>query len=110
MNIVSCSDDDFRQYLSEHTFALISFYTEWCGTCRLFYPFFIELSEDERYEDVLFMDVNIESSTRIKSEYSIDVVPAYALFKEGELLDKVFPSREEDIDKLIVKMESLINA
>ena len=109
MQIISSSDEDFRRLVDQNSLVLVRFYTEWCGTCRLLYPSFVQLSEDERYQDVIFVDFNIDSSSTLKTELDIDAVPSYVIFKNGDLVEKTYPSNEEDMEILYNKMELLTN-
>ena len=109
MDIILSSDEDFRRLVDEKPLLLVRFYAEWCGTCRLLYPSFVQLSEDEHFQDVTFVDFNIESSTTIRTDLDIDAVPSYAIFKNGDLVEKIYPSNEEDMEVLYNKIELLTN-
>jgi thioredoxin 1 len=83
MEIISSSDEDFGRLVDVNSLALVKFYAEWCGACHLLYPSFVHLSEDERFQNVKFIDFNMETSMSIKPNFIIDVAPSYAILKNG---------------------------
>ena len=109
MDIILSSDEDFSRLVDEKPLLLVRFYAEWCGTCRLLYPSFVQLSEDEHFQDVTFVDFNIEPSTTIRTDLYIGTGPSYAIFKNGDLVEKIYSSNEEDMDILYNKMELFTN-
>lgn len=83
MEIISSSDEDIGRWVDVNSLALVKFYAEWYGTCHLLYSSFVHLSKDERFQNVKFIDFNMETSMSIKLNLIIDVAPSYAIFKNG---------------------------
>ena len=109
MEIISCNDEDFRQCLSQQNFSLVRFYAEWCGTCKLLYPYFIEYAENTELDQLIFIDVNIDEAPVIESEFDVKMVPSFAFFVKGELYKSIQPTNEEELLLFIKDIEDVID-
>jgi len=68
--------------------ALVDFWAEWCGPCRMITPIVGELSEE--YKDkAIIGKVNVEDNPEITSEYGIRNIPTILFFKNGAMVEKV---------------------
>ena len=109
MGTISCSDEDYQKYIQDNQIVLLRFYSDWCGTCRLFHSLFVSLSEEDRFRDVLFLEINLDNNAKAKEDFNVNTVPSYALLREGKLIEFVSPSSEDQIDSLINKLENHIS-
>ncbi|WP_370086995.1 thioredoxin family protein [Ekhidna sp.] len=98
------TDQDFKTAISENDKVVVKFFADWCGSCRLFAPKFRRLSEDERFGDVLFLDVNAEQSPEARKLAGVTNLPFFATFKNGELLKSVPTSKEESVVEMISEL------
>ena len=67
--------------------AMIDFWAEWCGPCRMIAPF-VEQIATEYEGKALVGKVNVEESPEIANKYGIRNIPTILFFKGGELVDK----------------------
>ena len=67
--------------------AIIDFYADWCGPCKLLSPTMKELSE-ENSGRIKIAQSDIESNHELVKKFSIANVPSILLFKGGELVDR----------------------
>lgn len=95
------TDQDFNQSINENEKVIVKFFADWCGSCRLFSPKFRRLSEDERFSDVTFLDVNAEKSPEARKLAGVTNLPYFAAFKDGSLVDAAATSKEESVIELI---------
>lgn len=95
------TDQDFNQSIHENEKVIVKFFADWCGSCRLFSPKFRRLSEDERFSDVTFLDVNAEKSPEARKLAGVTNLPYFAAFKDGSLVDAAATSKEESVIELI---------
>ena len=49
MPVTMVSDEEFIAELTEHDKIVVKFYTDWCGSCRVFRPKFIRMSDDLKF-------------------------------------------------------------
>jgi thioredoxin 1 len=85
--------------------AMIDFWAEWCGPCRMLTPVVKELSE-EYAGRVVVGKVDVDSNPGISMKYGIRNIPTLLFFKNGEVVDKqvgVVPK-----GALVNKLENLL--
>jgi len=66
---------------------VVDFCSSWCAPCKMFEPVFSAAAE--RTPAVLFARVDADANTRITSRYVIRKVPTVALFRHGQLAERV---------------------
>lgn len=66
---------------------IIKFSTTWCGPCRSFAPTFHKVSGMDKYKNITFEEMDIESSDEAETlaqKYQIRTVPTTILFDEND--------------------------
>ena len=67
--------------------ALIDFWAEWCGPCKLIGPVIEELATD--YEGKATIGkVNVDDNREVAAQYGIMSIPTLLFFKNGQIVDK----------------------
>ncbi len=72
-----------RRVLRSRKPALVSFWAEWCGPCRMMAPALEELS-DELKSRVTIFQIDIDANPRVPAVYGVRGIPTMILFKNGE--------------------------
>jgi thiol-disulfide isomerase/thioredoxin len=101
MAIQTTTDADFSAILENNSKVVVKYYADWCGACKLFAPKFRRLSEDERFSDVVFLDVNAEENEKARQLAGVNNLPFMATFKDGKLLEGRPTSKEEKVVEMI---------
>lgn len=67
--------------------AVVDFWAEWCGPCRMIGPIIEELASD--YENKATVGkVNVDDNPEISMKFGIRSIPTILILKDGEVVDK----------------------
>lgn len=106
MAVEITTDNEFEAILSSNNKVIVKYYADWCGSCKLFAPKFKRLSNDERFEDITFLDVNAEENEGARKKAGVDNLPFFAAFKNGALVASGPTSKEEVVVEMLDKLNS----
>ena len=67
--------------------AVIDFWAEWCGPCRMIGPIIEELHH-EYAGKVVVGKVDVDSNPEVSMKYGIRNIPTVLFLKNGEIVDK----------------------
>ena len=85
---VEFTNDNFKEkVLDNNGVALVDFWAEWCGPCRLIGPVVEELSKEYDGKAVIGK-LNVDDNREIAAQYGIMSIPTLLIFKNGEIVDK----------------------
>jgi len=85
---IEITDSNFQEMvINAGQPAMIDFWAEWCGPCRMLTPVVKELSE-EYAGRVVVGKVDVDSNPGISMKYGIRNIPTLLFFKNGEVVDK----------------------
>ena len=94
MSVKISSDDSFLTDVSAPK-AVVKYYADWCGSCKLFAPKYKRLSDDERFKDFVFLEVNAEHNPEARKMAGVETLPYFAVFEHGVLKSKISTSKED---------------
>ncbi|MCB9032932.1 MAG: thioredoxin [Chitinophagales bacterium] len=73
--------------LADNTVALVDFWAEWCGPCKMIGPVIEELATEYEGKAVIGK-LNVDENRDIAAEYGIMSIPTLLFFKNGEIVEK----------------------
>ena len=86
---IKVDDTNFKQEVLESDVpVLVDFWAEWCGPCRMVAPVVEELA-GEYAGKLKVCKLNVDGAPVTASEYGIMSIPTLAIFKDGEIVDKI---------------------
>ena len=87
-NIVHTNDSNFdADVINSDKPALVDFWAEWCGPCRMVGPVVEELAAD--YDGkVKFVKVNVDEANELASKYNVFSIPTLILLNKGEIVSQ----------------------
>ena len=99
---VKITDSNFKQeVLESKILVLVDFWAEWCGPCRMVAPA-VEAIAKKYKEKLKVCKLNVDEAPKTASEYDIMSIPTLAIFKNGEVVDKIIGvvPKEELVSKI----------
>ncbi len=102
---VAVTDDTFEQeVLKSDVPVIVDFWAEWCGPCKMIAPIVEEIGN--QYGDKLKVaKVDVDSNTKVATQYGIMSIPSLLFFKEGEVVDQIVGAvPKKDIEARLTKV------
>lgn len=85
---------------------IIDFWADWCSPCRIFAPIF-EKIQKERYQDFIFVKVNVDEVGSIAQNYRITGIPTTLFIKDNKVIHKIVGAVNEDyMNRILEKLQS----
>ena len=86
---IKVDDTNFKQEVLESDIpVLVDFWAVWCAPCLMIAPAVEEIAKE--YDGKLKVcKLNVDEAPRTSSEYGIMSIPTLAIFKDGNIVDKV---------------------
>ena len=82
-NIVHTNDSNFdADVVNSDKPALVDFWAEWCGPCKMIAPF-IDEAADEYADKLSVVKLNVDESPNVAAKFGIRSIPTLMLFKDG---------------------------
>lgn len=87
--LVTLTDANFDDEIGQASgLAMIDFWAEWCGPCRLVAPIVEELASE--YADQLKVGkLDVDANQSVAMKYNIRSIPSILFFKDGKHVDTV---------------------
>lgn len=100
------TDENFEQeVLKADQLAIVDFYADWCGPCKMLGPVIEELAS--KYEGkVKIGKLNVDEAPAIAQKYAVMSIPTVLFFKNGEQVHKIIGvEKKETFEAKIAELE-----
>jgi len=104
MSVNIMNDAEFKQALESNQKIIVKYSADWCGSCKLLTPRFHRLSEDEKYQGIVFVDINSEHNPEARQIANVDNLPFFATFKDGQLVEGGATAREQKVIDMLERL------
>jgi thiol-disulfide isomerase/thioredoxin len=102
--LIELQEDNLSQVLAENNNVIVQFSAGWCGNCRLMKPKFKRLSGEN--EEIAFVLADAEKFPTSRKLASVKNLPTFAIFKNGQLINQVQTTKEDQLKSLLNEITS----
>lgn len=86
MSVIQLNEENFQSEIKNYAgVALIDFYADWCGPCKMVSPVVDEVAEE--HPEFKVCKVNVDEASTLASEFSVMSIPTLVVMKNGEIAD-----------------------
>ena len=93
MSAIRLNNDNFDQVRNKEGLALLDFYADWCGPCRMVLPIVDEIAKER--EDLLVGKINVNDNPDLAREFGVISIPTLVVMKDGKVVNKVSGARNK---------------
>ena len=102
MAVIHATEENFVNE-TKSGLALVDFYADWCGPCKMLSPVLDELAPEVE-GSAKIVKVNIDDSRAIAAQFKVMRIPTLALVKDGEVVFQEEGFKPKEV------LEELINS
>jgi len=97
--IQELNQDNLQSIVSENDTVVVQYSATWCGNCRIMKPKFKKLATEN--ENVTFVIADAEKFPESRKLATVDNLPTFATFKNGEFKNQVQTNKFEVLKELV---------
>lgn len=90
MSVQKLNQNTFNNAIANGT-ALVDFYADWCGPCRMVSPIVDEIAEER--SDITVGKVNVDDENALSMKYGVVSIPTLIVFKDGQEKTRIVGAR-----------------
>ena len=94
MPLYNVNEESFAKIKESGKKALMDFYADWCGPCKMLAPILHEISEEN--PDLIIAKINVDDSTSLAIQYGIQSIPTMLVMENGEIVNKAVGLRSKE--------------
>jgi len=84
--MLNLTDENFHAERVKPGYLLVDFFGVWCPPCKAMNPILEQV--EQQFPSVVFSKLNATENPEITSEFQVQALPSFLLFKDGELADR----------------------
>jgi thioredoxin 1 len=95
----------YQSLIEEETRAiLVDFYADFCGPCKMIAPFLDKLADSSINKHICFVKVNVEEAEDVAAHLSIQAMPTFIAYKNGQKYTEFRGASKEKITQIIKEL------
>ncbi|HVJ65887.1 MAG TPA: thioredoxin family protein [Bdellovibrionota bacterium] len=104
--ILELNDANFQQNVADKDLAIVDIYASWCGSCRLFYKIFEEVSREQA--ELAYFKIDGDDNESFREGIDVTNLPFVAAFHKGKYLGGLSTAKKEGLVKFIERMKEQV--
>lgn len=97
------AEDTLQQVVADNNKVVVQYGASWCGNCRIMKPKFKKLAAEN--EAIPFLYVDAEKLPKSRKLATVDNLPTFAIFSNGELQNQVQTNQQEVLINLFNELK-----
>lgn len=94
--------------VAENDKVILKYHTDECGeVCKEFVIIFKELSEETKYNNVVFLSINADDNPAAKERIMKTKQPVITIYSKGRLRDSRHASDREGVETLLKELQEI---
>ena len=94
MSAIRLNENNFDSVRSNEGLALLDFYADWCGPCRMVGPVVDEIANER--DDLFVGKINVSENPDLAREFGIMSIPTLIVMKDGKIINRASGARNKD--------------
>ena len=94
MSAIRLNNDNFDKVRNNEGLALLDFYADWCGPCRMVLPLVDEIASER--EDLLVGKINVNDNPELAREFGVISIPTLIVMKDGKVINRASGARSKE--------------
>ena len=87
MSVKHLNNDNFKaEIIDREGIAIVDFYADWCGPCKMMAPVIDKIAEENPELNVA--KVNVDEASELASQFGIMSIPTLVIFKDGREINR----------------------
>ena len=88
--------NEFKAMINEGKPALLDFYADWCGPCRILLPTVEKLAK--KYDgDINIVKVNVDKNPELSQQFGVRSIPALFFIRDGKVQENLLGVQTEAV-------------
>lgn len=80
---------------------LAKFFGTWCPPCKKMKPVFESLSNENKYSNITFIEVDADKNAELLQQYNVSGLPTFVLFQNGKEVSRASGADESAVRGLL---------
>jgi thioredoxin 1 len=86
---IDLNDENFEEeIINSKASAMVDFYADWCGPCKMVGPIIEKLAEEYKGK-IVVGKLNVDEASQTSQHYGVMNIPTVVFFKDGEEIDRI---------------------
>ena len=82
MSVLKITNDNFNEeVLNSNKTAIVDFYADWCGPCKMMSPIMDKIAEEN--ETIKVGKLNVDEAQDVAIKFNVMSIPTIIIFKNG---------------------------
>ena len=94
MSVIKVNQSNFDEILASEKPALLDFYADWCGPCRMVAPVIEEIARE--HPEYVVGKINVDESPELTQKYGVFSIPTLAVVKEGRIAGRMTGAKPKE--------------